>query len=167
MKLLDIQLLVTHVIGFLIVLWLLRKYAWGPVLRFLDQRRQGIEADLGAAKARRVEADELHRRYEQHLANIETEARSKVQEGVAEGNAAKARIKEQGEIERRERLRRAEEEVQRLEESSRETLRRRTVDLAILAAEKAIEKRIDEAQDRVLIERFIDELEQPGAGEQR
>ena len=54
------------------------------------------------------------------------------------------------------------EEVRARESSAKETLRKRTVDLAVLAAEKAIQARLDEPKHRELIERFIDELESAG-----
>jgi len=55
-KLIDWQLLVTHVVAFLLVLLLLRRFAWGPVLRFLDQRRARIRAEFDEAESRQKEA---------------------------------------------------------------------------------------------------------------
>lgn len=159
MKLIDLQLLVTHVVAFLIVLWLLRRFAWGPVLRLLDARRAAIAGEFDAAAARRREAESLHQEYEGHLARIEIESRERLREAVTEAKGAAARIRERAEEERRLRLERAEEEVRLLEESARETLRRRTADLAVRAAEKAILARLDEAQHRKLMEQFIADLE--------
>lgn len=164
MQLIDLQLLLTHVVGFLVVLWLLRKFAWGPVLKFLEGRREKIVAEFAEIDEQRKGADALRSEYEEHLRNIEVEARQKIQEAVAEGNQAAAKIKERAENERRQRLERAEEEVHLREESAQETLRKRTVDLALQAAEKAVRERLDDAKHRELMTRFIDELDRRGAG---
>ncbi len=166
MKLIDWQLLITHVIAFMLVLVLLRRFAWSPVLRFLEARRARIRAEFEAAEARQQEADALKREYETHLRQIEVESRAKLQEAIAEGNAAAARIRERAQEERRLRLERAEEEVRQLNDAARETLRRRTVELALQAAEKAVRRQLDEPTQRKLIERFIDDLEsRPGPQE--
>ncbi|MFH1144507.1 MAG: F0F1 ATP synthase subunit B [Candidatus Eisenbacteria bacterium] len=159
MELIDLQLLITHVIAFLLVLWLLRRFAWGPVLQFLERRRAGIAGEFARAAEDREQAETLRRDYEGRLQEVDVEARRRMQAAVAEGHAAAARIKEEAQTQRRQRLERAEDEVQRLEESAREMLRHRTVDLAILAAEKAIAERLDDPSHRRLIERYIDELD--------
>lgn len=159
MKLIDWQLLVTHVIAFLLVLYLLRRFAWGPVLRFLEQRREKIRAEFAEAEHKQQEAAALKREYEVHLKNIEVESRQRLQEAIAEGHAAAARILERAQDERRLRLKRAEEEVRHLADAARERLRRETVALALGAAEKVIQKEMDDPTHRRLIEGFIEELE--------
>ncbi len=162
MQLIDLQLLLTHVVGFLLVLWLLRRFAWGPVLGFLEQRRQKIQDEFDAIEKQRQEAARLKAEYEDHLRNIEVEARQKVQEAVKEGNAVAAKIKERAQEERQQRLERAAEEVRLLEESSKETLRKRTVELALRAAEKAVQEKLDDPKHEQLIGRFIQDLEAKG-----
>ncbi len=164
MKLIDFQLLVTHVIGFLIVFWLLRRFAWGRILGFLDQRRERIVREFDAIEQQRTEVAGLRQEYESHLRNIDVEARQKIQEAIGEGNAAAARIQERAQEERRQRLARAEEEVRLIEENAKETLRRRTVDLVLLATEKAVQEQLDAPRHAKLVNRFLDELETTGSG---
>jgi F-type H+-transporting ATPase subunit b len=158
----DWQLLLTHVVGFLLVLWLLRRFAWGPVLAFLEQRRQRIQAEFDSIERQHQEAARLKAEYEDHLRNIEAEGRQKIQEAVKEGNTAAAKIKERAQEERRQRLERASEEVHMLEDSAKETLRKRTVELALRAAEKAVQERLDDPKHEQLIGRFIEDLEAKG-----
>jgi F0F1-type ATP synthase membrane subunit b/b' len=47
-KLLDANLIVAQIICFFLVLWLLRKFLWGPALKMIDQRRDRIAAELKA-----------------------------------------------------------------------------------------------------------------------
>jgi F-type H+-transporting ATPase subunit b len=161
-ELIDLKLLLTHIVGFLLVLWLLRRFAWGPVLGFLEKRREKIQAEFDAIESQHQEAARLKAEYEDHLRNIDVEGRQKIQEAVKEGNAAAAKIKERAQEERRQRLERASEEVRMLEESAKETLRKRTVDLALRAAEKAVQERLDDPKHEQLMNRFIQDLEATG-----
>ena len=159
MKLIDIQLLVTHVIGFVIVLLLLKKHAWGPVLSFLDARREGIKAKFDEIDTETKKVDLLREEYEGHLSNIDAERREAIQKAVAEGQAAAVRIKERAEEERKKRLERAKEEVQLVEDNARETLRARMVDISLQAAEKVLQENLDEAKHKQMLNRFIDDLD--------
>lgn len=53
---LRFDVLVTQIIGFLIVLWVLRRYAWGPVLGMLEDRRVRIANEVANAERLRQEA---------------------------------------------------------------------------------------------------------------
>ena len=70
MKLIDLSLLITHVIGFLIVFWLLRKFAWGRVLGFLERRRERIQGEFDEIERRQEEVARLRSEYEEHLRKI-------------------------------------------------------------------------------------------------
>lgn len=159
MELIDLQLLLTHVVGFLLVVWLLKRFAWGPVLAYLEQRRQKIQAEFDRIEQQHQAAAKLKAEYEDHLRNIEAEGRQKIQEAVKEGNAAAAKIKERAQEERQQRLARVSEEVRLLEDSARETLRKRTVELALRAAEKAVQEKLDDSKHEALIDRFIQDLD--------
>jgi F-type H+-transporting ATPase subunit b len=151
--------IVTQIIGFLLAVWLLNKFAWKPILGLLDERRRKIEDSLRSIEEQRREVEALKTQYEQELRNIEAKARERIQQAIHEANEAAARIREQTQEERRQRLQRAEEEVARLVDSMKEELRQRTVQLAILAAEKVIRERLDDESHRRLIRRFIEEVE--------
>jgi F-type H+-transporting ATPase subunit b len=157
-ELIDLQLLVTHIIGFLIVLWLLRRFAWRPILAFLQARADKVVDEVTAAEEQNAQATKLREQYQAQIDNIEAEARRALAEARAEGREIRARMEAEVAETRRTRLERIAEEVQRIEDSARETLRRRTVDLALLAAERAVRERADDAKQRELIERFINEV---------
>jgi len=54
--------LLTQVVGFLIVLWLLRKYAWGKLLAFTEKRREVIANEFATIEKSKLDADGLKRR---------------------------------------------------------------------------------------------------------
>lgn len=159
MQLIDLQLLVTHIIGFLIVLWLLRRFAWSPILQFLKARADLIASDVTAAAQQREQAAQLQKQYQTQIDNIDAEVRRSAARARAEGREIRARMEAEVAETRRMRLERTEEELQRIEDSARETLRKQTVELALLAAEKAVRERMDAEKQRELIAQFIAEIE--------
>ena len=76
MNLIDIRMVGTQILGFLIMLWVLRRYAWGPVTGMLETRRARIAGEFEKAKQGLAEADALKAKYEQDLRTIEAQGRS-------------------------------------------------------------------------------------------
>jgi F-type H+-transporting ATPase subunit b len=149
----------TQIVGFLIAVWILRKFAWKPILGLLDERRHKISDSYRDIDEKREEALAEKARYEEKLKNIDVEARAKIQEAIREGNEAAARIRDQAQEERRKRLARAEEEVASAIDSARETTRQHTVDLALKAAEKVLRERLDDESHRRLVTEYVEQVE--------
>lgn len=158
MNLIDIRLVGTQILGFLLLLWALRKWAWGPVLHSLEQRRQGIAGDFAEAERRQAEAAQLKSKYEQELLGIDAKARQRIQEGVAEGQKIAAEIKLQAQADAQLRIQRADDEVMRQREKEKELLKEKIVDLSIRTAEKILRARLDDPAQRRLAGEFIDEV---------
>ena len=158
MNLIDIRLVGTQILGFLVLLWALRLWAWGPVLRALEQRRQGIAGEYAEAERRRNEADQLKAKYDQELRGLEAQARARLQEGIAEGQRIAGEIKAQAQREAQERLQRAEDEVARERDKAREQLKQQVVGLSIRTAEKILREKLDDPAQRKLAAEFIDEV---------
>ena len=158
MNLIDIRLVGTQILGFLLLLWALRKWAWGPVLHSLEQHRQGIAGDFAEAERRQAEAAQLKSKYEQELLGIDAKARQRIQEGVAEGQKIAAEIKLQAQADAQLRIQRADDEVMRQREKEKELLKEKIVDLSIRTAEKILRARLDDPAQRRLAGEFIDEV---------
>ena len=158
MNLIDLRLVVTQILGFLILVWALRKWAFGPLLAVLEARRQKIAGEFAAADRAKSEAGELKSRFEQELRGIETRARQRLMEGVAEGQKVAAEIKQQAQAEAARRLERAADEITREREKAKEALKERVIDLAMRAAEKILRQKLDDPAQRRLAGEFIDEV---------
>jgi F-type H+-transporting ATPase subunit b len=154
----NIPQLLTTIVGFLILVWIMKKYAWGPILDLLDQRREKIETDYAAAEKELSEAEALKADFETKLSEIATIQREKVQEGVKRGEDLAANIVARA----REDMDQARHKgMQDLEIETRKAelqLRDDVVEIAIGAAEKLIGERLDDAKHRQLIQQYIDQL---------
>lgn len=162
MNLIDIPQVVTQIIGFLLLVWLLRKFAWGPVLNLLDARRDAIAGEFAAAERAKAEAEGLRLKYEQEMRGIEQQARQKLQEAVSEGQRVGSEIKAQAQKEAAQRIERADEEISREREKAKELVKEQVIRLSMRTAEKILRKNLDEPSQRQLVRSFIDEVDELG-----
>jgi len=158
MNLIDPKQVITQILGFLLLVWLLRQFAWGPLLGLLEARRQKIAGEFQEAERRKAEADGLKARYESELKGIEAQARQKLMEAVAEGQKVAGEIKAQAQTEAQHRLERANDEIARENEKAKEILKERIIALAIGAAEKILRQKLDDQAQRKLATEFVDEV---------
>jgi F-type H+-transporting ATPase subunit b len=158
MNLIDIRLVGTQILGFLVLLWALRKWAWGPVLAGLEARRQKIAGEFAEAERRQHEADQLKLKYEQDLRGIDAQARQRLQEAIVQGQTVAAEIKAQAQEDAQARLHRAEDEVAREREKAKELLKEQVISLSMRTAEKILRAKLDDPAQRKLAGEFIDEV---------
>ncbi len=156
--LIDIRQVATQILGFLILLWGMRKFAWGPLLGVLEARRQRIAGEFAEAERRQASADEARAKLEAQLRDLEHQKRLKIQEGVAEGQRVAGEIRQQAHKDAHARMAQAEEEVAREREKARELLKAQMIGLALGGAEKVLREKLDDAHQRRLVAEFIDEV---------
>ena len=156
--LIDIRLVLTQILGFLILVWILGRFAWGPVVQGLEARRQKIAGEFAEGERRKQEADQLKAKYEQELRGIEVQARQRIQEGVAEGQRVAEEIKAQAQRDAQARLQRAEEEVALERDKAKGAIREQVIGLSIRTAEKILRAKLDDPAQRKLASEFIDEV---------
>ncbi|NOT33208.1 MAG: F0F1 ATP synthase subunit B [Candidatus Eisenbacteria bacterium] len=156
--LIDLKLVLTQALGFIVMVWVLSRYAWKPLLAILDKRRADIAAEFGEAERRQAAAEALKARYEGELRGIEAQARQRLQDAVAEGNKVAGEIRSQAQTEAASRLERAQDDISRERERAKEILKEQTISLAMRAAEKILRSKLDEPTHRKLAGDFIDEV---------
>ena len=158
MNLIDIRMVGTQILGFLLLLWGMSKWVWGPLTAQLEARRQKIAGEFAEADRRQKEADVLKAKHEQELRGIEAQARARLQEAVAEGQKVAAEIRAQAQQDAQARLSRAEDEVTREREKAKELLKEQVINLSLRTAEKILRTKLDDPAQRKLAGEFIDEV---------
>lgn len=158
MNLIDIRMVGTQILGFLLLLWGLSKWAWGPLTAQLEARRQKIAGEFAEAERRQLAADALKVKLEQDLRGIDAQARAKLQEAVSEGQKVAGEIRSQAQQEAQARMARAEEEMMREREKAKELLKEQVISLSLATAEKILKSKLDEPAHRKLAGQFIDEV---------
>ena len=158
MDLVDIRQVLTQILGFLLMVWILRRYAWGPVIGMLEARREKIAGEFKEADRQKAEALELKARYDSELKGIEAQARQRIQDAVAEGQRVAAEIRAQAQKDAAMRLERASDEIMRERAKAKAILKEQVISLSLRTAEKILRQKLDEPAQRKLAGEFIDEV---------
>jgi len=156
--------LLTQVVGFLIVLWLLRKYAWGKLLAFTEKRRETIAAEFAGIEKAKSDVDGLRLKFEDELAGIESTRRARIQEAVHEAHTIAGEIRDEARKEAIAMRVKATEDINLDMDKANVAFRDQTVNAVIGATEKLIRARLDDARHRELIKQFLDEVGSEPAG---
>src|SRR3989338_570535 len=90
--------IVVQILGFLIALWVLKLFAWKPLLKLLDDRRLRIKNSFKEIDDKNADIAKLKEDYLRHIANIEEEARRKIQQAVGEGRRIAAEIQDKARL---------------------------------------------------------------------
>ena len=156
--LIDPKQVLTQILGFLILLWVMKKYAWGPILASLEARRQKIAGDFEAARQAKADADATKLQLENELKGIEARARQRLQEAVAEGQKIAGEIRTQAQSDAAARMARAADDIAREREKAKEMLKEQVITLSMKTAEKILRQRLDDPAQRKLVGEFIEEV---------
>ena len=157
---------VVNILAFLLLLAILKKFAWGSLLKLIDERREKIASEFDRIEKTKQELEKLKTDYQQRLARIEEEARAKIQQAVGEGRRVASEIEESARVHNRESIEKTKEAIVLEVAKAREELREQVVDLAIQATHKILQQHLDEETDRRMIEAFIKEVNSMDAGSQ-
>jgi F-type H+-transporting ATPase subunit b len=156
---LDYGQIVVQIIGFLLVLWIMKRFAWKPILKVLDERKNRIQSELTDAEEKRLGAEKLGQQYQEKLRDIDTEARAHIQAAVKNAEKIAAEIKEEARQDVKEMLGRARDEIERDKAEALVALRNDVVDMALKASEKVLRESLDETRHRKAIADFVKDME--------
>ena len=160
----NITNLITTVVGFLIFVWVLAKFAWGPILDLLDKRRDTIRDDYAAAEKNLSDAEALKGDFELKLQDIKVIEREKVQEAVNKGEQLADGIVAKANDQAGQKVAKAEQDIEIESQKAQIELRDSVVSVALGAAEKVIGERLDDDLHRKLIQDYINGLGPAGEG---
>ncbi len=156
---LSIQEILTQAGAFIVLVFVLKKMAWKPLLQLLDDRRNKIRTEFEEIERTKAEVEKLKRGYEESQAKIEEETRRKLQEAIDEGKKIGRELQENARKEARAVLEKAKEDIQLEVEKAKVTLRFEIADLTLAATERILEEKLDPIKDKELVLNFIEQLE--------
>lgn len=160
----DLSLTVSFwtVVIFLVLLGVLLKYAFPPILGYAEAREKRIQANLDEAKRSRAEAERL---LEQQRAEL-VEARRESKDILAEARQAGERLRhdllERARAEQDALLARARQDIERERQRAIEAVRREAVELALAAASRLLDQRLTAEEDRKVVTDYLGRVEPQG-----
>lgn len=144
---------------FVIVLVVLGKYAWGPILNSLQTRENFIREALERAKRDRDEAEARLREYEERLATARAEATAIVEEGRRDADVVRRRIEEDAKHEGEKMVQRAKREIQIATDTATKELYQLSARLATDMASRVVGRELTTQDHERLIREAIQEIQ--------
>jgi F-type H+-transporting ATPase subunit b len=152
---LEPGMLIWTFITFALLLWILKKFAWKPLLGALEGREQRIANNLQQAEDARVSAERLLAEHRALVENSEREARKIVDEAKAAAETLKQTIVDNANEQARQMLDIARTEIQREKSAALTQLREEVADLAVKAAGKILGEELNVDRHRKMVDDFI------------
>ncbi|HET7580234.1 MAG TPA: F0F1 ATP synthase subunit B [Bacillales bacterium] len=150
---------VIQIIAFLILYWVLQKFAFGPLFRIMDKRKEHIHNEVSAAEKAHERANEAVKKQKEELEKARNEAYQIIEnakkQADSQGDKILANAKEQAERT----LEEARAEIEREREKAVASLREQTAELSVMLASKIIEKELDADEQAKEVDRILEQVD--------
>ena len=144
-------------VTFFIVLAILKVKAWGPLMDALDAREKRINEALSSADKAKEEAEKVSNEYDEMIKKAQAEAQGIVAKGKEAGNNLRDEIERKAKEKADELLEKSNKQIEAVKAKAIDEIKSVSVDLAIQAASKIINKNLDDSTNRDLAESTINE----------
>jgi F-type H+-transporting ATPase subunit b len=163
----QVNLMFWTLVIFGILFFLLRRFAFPPIFKAVEDRERALQEAIDGAKRDRDEAARLLEEHRRQIENARGEAQRFIAEGRATAEKMRADMLEQARREQQELLERARREIESERDRAIADLRREAVDLAIAGASKVVEQNLDNSANRRLVEGFLASVSSVGGDGRR
>lgn len=147
-----------NIANLLILMYLLHRFLYKPVVGVMEERREKIQSDLEGARREKEEAEELRKTYEEKIAGASQEARTIIEEAHRKAREKGDEIVAQAREEARKEQERTRREIKRAQAEARAQLRDEVANVSLLAAGRYLEKNLSDKEHYALMKKVIDEL---------
>jgi F-type H+-transporting ATPase subunit b len=152
-------LMIWTIVCFLITMVILKRFAFGPVQKMIDDRRERIRNSLEEADNARQEAHRLLEEHRQLIGQARGDAERILAEARRVGDAQRERVKEEAEADRQRRLEETRRQIEAETQRALEQIRSEVADLTLIATQQITGKVLDDRDHRRLIEDAVSGLD--------
>ena len=160
----DPGLYIWTIATFLVLVALLAKFAWRPLLEALDRRQESIRKSLDDAQKARQELERLGVESQRILAAARTEADQILSATRSDANRFREELKQKAQTEAAGIVKNAERQIELETARALQQIRTEAVDLSVAIASKLLERNLSKADNERLIEETFKQLEASRAG---
>ncbi len=155
----DPGLFLWTILTFLVLLGLLAKFAWKPLLAMLDRREEIIRQSLDDAEKAKQELQRLQQESKEILSKARVEAQSILAKSRSEAEKLKGEIRQKAKAQADSILRDAEKQIQVETKKAIAVIKNEIVDLSLLVASKLIKRNLSKEDNQSLIEETLKQVE--------
>ena len=144
--------------SFLLLIFLVKKYAWGNITSVLDERAEKISSDIDGAEEARKKAEVLASKREAELAGSRTEAKTIIENAKETAEKSRADILAEAKLEAGRLKEKANQEIAQNKAEALQSVKGEVADLTVSLAGKIISQNLDGHAHKELIDQYIDQL---------
>jgi F-type H+-transporting ATPase subunit b len=152
-------LMIWTIVCFLVVLVVLKRYAFGPIQQMIDTRRERIEQAITEADNAREEARNLLEEHRKLIAQAKAESEEILSEARKVGDAQRERVRQETEEDRQRRLDETRRQIDQATVQALGQIRDEVGKLSLAAAEKIVRKSLTDADQQRLIDEALAEID--------
>lgn len=155
---LAIEQVLSQIIAFLIMLWVLKIFFWKPVLGVLEERKHLIASEFDQIEQKKLEIKQLVEEYKSKLQAIDSEARLKMQEAIERGQKLALDIELEARDNATHTLNRTREEVKKEIAQAKALLKEDIAKISLAISEKLLKESLSPEMHNKIINQAIEEI---------
>lgn len=152
-------LLIAQIVNFLILLWILNRFLYKPILKLFKDRSSKIEEGIKTAESLKRQAAEAEERHKQYIEEAKKEAHRIIEQATKLGDEEKKKIIEMANEEARKIVDKTMQEINAEKQNIMVEIKKEVGEMVVALSADLIKKRLDEKSQRALIEEAIREVE--------
>lgn len=143
--------LIAQILNFLVLLAILAKFAYKPLLNVMEERRNRIANDLDSAEKTRLEAEDLKAEYTKQLADARQQATEIVEKANKIAQNLHDEMVEQARVEKEEMMASAKERIEQEKQQAMLDIRSEVIALSTMIAGKIVDQKLNSAEDQKMV----------------
>lgn len=154
----DYGVLALTVCNFLLLVYLLKKFAWGPIIGALEKREQQIANDKETAAQARQTAEQLKQELDKRLAQISDEAAKKLAEAVKIGESQKEQLLAQAQEQAQQLIAQAKTQIEAEKNKALADVRGEIASISLLAASRIVERQVKDNTAEQIVAQVLQDV---------
>nr|WP_067728528.1 F0F1 ATP synthase subunit B [Oceanobacillus damuensis] len=150
--------MITQLFFFLLLLYFVKKFAWGPLMNKMQEREEYVAGEIESAEQSRLEAEKASKEAAAQLSQVKQEAQKLIEDAKSAGIKQEQDIVDSAKMEADRIIQAAQADIQNEKEKAIQALQDKVASLSVLIASKVIEKEISAQDQEKLINDYIKEV---------
>lgn len=155
---LSLDGMIWTMVNFVVLVLILNKFLYKPIVKMLDERKNTIQNNLDNAEKTKLDAEKIKDEYQEHLKNARKEAQDIITKATKLGDESKEELILQAKKESEKISERARQEIEREKGKAVSEVRDEVANLAILVAERVIGQKMNGKDQEKMVQDFVKEV---------
>ncbi len=153
----ELAQIFTQIVSFLIVLWVLKKFAWKPFIKILEDRENKIRSEFALIEEGKKENAKVAKLYQEKLDSAHEEASELIKEGREKGQKIAKQLEDKAREDAKKIMTSTKDDLQKEVYKAKRHLKDELVNITMTATKKMVKTSMDKEKQKELIDEFVKE----------